>query len=299
MASISPQFFELMETRQLGIFFTHLTMIEELFSQLFQRKPSSKAYEDRIRVAGFGTLVTKREGEPITFDDPVQGTRIRTLHAVYALGWRATQELMDDEQHGVMDQMSADLGKSVADHRERIAFNFINSAATSTVLENENLASTTHTNIKDGATQSNDLSPAVDLSTTGLETIMNLAMTTTSEEGRFIRLMPKILLIHPNLQHRAYELLQTEFKVDSADNNRNTIASSRSGLRTLEVPYLTNTDGWSVHAAPGENGLTWYDRREPTFRQAPDADTEDRKHYALYRAHATGNEWRGNWFSRF
>lgn len=305
MTTFSGNFFRIMEADQKDITFKQFAMVGLLFPQLFQRRPSTKAYEDGLRIGALGTFRVKNEGAPVFMDDPVQGLQVRTVHQVFALGWRATHELMINDQHGVMNQMSADLGESARDHMERTAWDVINDGYAGnrhTGLENEVLFSSTHTRLKAGGTWSNILAPAMELSQTGLEAVMNLASTTTSDEGRFIRMQMKLLVVHPNNQHNAYVLLNTEFKPGSGNNDRSTVVSSRSGLMVLGekgqgVPYLSSTRRWSVHAGPGQNGLTWNDREELEFWQAPDADTRDRKHYAAYHASAMLREQRNNYGS--
>lgn len=297
---------ELLEAREKDIFFKRYSMQESKYPQLFQTRPSMKAYEDRMRVAGLGRLAAKPEGTAVAFDDPVQGARSRITHQTYALGFRVTMEMQQDELFGIINQMPADLGDSAKDHRERLAWDVLNDGYNGTrhTIMADGVAAgplfaSNHTALKSGDVQSNLLSPAVALNTTGLESIMTLASTTLSEEGRYIDMSQAILLIHPNLQHKAYELLNTEFKVDSSDNNRSTVVASRSGLRPLEVPYLTNTDGWSIHSGPGMNSLTFNDRHNLEFRRGEDSDTFDQKFYAFYRASVQVDEWRGNWGSNF
>ena len=49
----------------------------------------------------------------------------RVVHTTYALGWNASMEMMQDDQHDIMDQMSRDLANAAADHRERLAWSLI------------------------------------------------------------------------------------------------------------------------------------------------------------------------------
>jgi len=297
---------ELLEAREKDIFFKRFSMQETKYTQLFEERPSNKAYEDRMRVAGLGRLATKPEGTPVAFDDPVQGSRSRVVHQTYALGFRVTMEMQQDELFGIIEQMPADLGDSARDHMERLAWDVLNdgyAGTRHTVMADGGAAgplfSASHTTLKSGDVQSNLQNPAVALGVTGLEAMMTQASTVLSEEGRYIDMNQSVLLIHPDNQHKAYELLQTEFKVNSSDNNRSTVVASRSGLRPLEVPYLTNTDGWSIHAPKGQNSLKWNNRQELTFRRADDSETFDEKFYAYYRASVQVDEWRGNFGSNF
>jgi hypothetical protein len=126
---------------------------------------------------------------------------------------------------------------------------------------------------------------------------MTMARTTTSDEGRFINLAQSLLVIHPNLEHQAYQLLETEFEVDTANNNRSTVVRSRSGLNAIIVPWLSSTTAWSVHAGPGQNSLVWNDRMDLEFGQTGDNATKDRLHDACYRASVMFSEWRNNFGS--
>ena len=302
MATLTPQFFELLEADQKEIFFKQFSMIPELWSQLMETKNSTRGYEDRMRVAGFGTLALKPEGTPIAFDDPVQGTRVRTVHSTYGLGWRASMEMMQDDQHSIMNRMSSDLADSAKDHRERLAWSMIDDAFTGTTftgLEGDAMLIATHTPVRGGSDQSNLLSPAVALGVTGLEAMMTLARTTVSEEGRFLNLPQSTLVIPPQLEHQAHELLNTEFQIDSNNNNVSTVATSRNGITPLIVPYLSSTSAWTLHAPKGQNGLCWNDRMGVEFTSAGDAVTKDMQNFVCYRASVMFSEWRGNFGSNF
>jgi hypothetical protein len=310
MATFSLNFPEAMETRAKEWFFMTFTQLPLLFPALFDRRPSTKRFEDRIRAAGFGTFMQKSEGSPVSFDDPIEGLRVRSLHTVYALGYRATWEAIEDDQWDVLDRMPQDLGESARDHQERIAWSLENdgfAGDTFTGLDDPTplaLYHTAHTTLRpEVATQSNSLSPALELGVTGLETAMTTFRTTRSEEGRQLNVMPRKLVFHPNLQHSAYTLLQTEFRPGTADNDRSTVASTRSGITPVAdggIPYLTSQTAWSLHTNPGgKESLLWYDRARLFFERARDALTWDQLHYAGYRAHPAIGEWRGHVGSNF
>ena len=297
MATLTPQFFQLLEAEQKDVFFKKFTSIATIYPEIFETRNSTKSYEDRIQVAGLGTFATKLEGTPVAFDDPVQGTQLRTVHQTYALGWRASEEMMEDDQHNIMSQMSGDLGDSARDHQERLAWGLVNDAFTGNtypVLEGGALCQASHTRLRPATgSQSNILSPAVALSQSGVESIISAARVLTSLEGRQIMIQHTKLVIHPDEAHNAYVLLNTEFKPGSADNDRSTVVSSRSGLVPVESPYLSSTTNWFLMTGPGDNTLVWNNRRSVNFRQADDADTFDKKHYGSYRASVMASLWRG------
>ena len=296
MATFTPQFFELLETRAMDVFFKRQKMCPKLYTELFETRNSTKAFDDAIRVAGLGTFAVKPEGTPIAFSDPVQGSRVRWVHTAYALGWRASREMMKDDQYNVMDRMAADLGDSAAHHLETITWDVINDGYTGarhTGLEGEVLFSATHQLLR-GGTQSNILNPPIALSQTGLEAALTLNMSMLTDEGRYYCKDFSILLIPPALSFTADVLLETEKKPGSADNDINTVTSSRSGLRPVVSPFLTSTTNWSLHSARGSNGLVWSEREALEFMGASDSETLDQKRYAYRRGNAHFDEWRGN-----
>jgi hypothetical protein len=303
MAVLTPQFYELLEADQKEIFFRRRMMLQPVYPEVFDVRTSMKAYEDRLRIGGLGTMRTKPEGTPVAFDDPVQGARVRTVHATAGLAVRFTMEMMQDDLFGVMDRMTEELQDADVDHDERLCWSFIDDAwtgTTFTVLESEALFSTTHSNIKDGTTQSNTLSPAVELGVTGLEAILTLMRTTTGDEGRYLNLRgPSKLVIHPNLEHQAHVLLNTQYQVDTANNNVSTVVASRSQIAPVVVPYKSSQTNWSVHAPPGENTLQLNVRMATETSSAVDPDTKDMKEYAVKRTSVQGSEWRGHFGSNY
>ena len=306
MTTFSANFAEAMETRSKEWFFKTFTQLPLMFPMLFRRQPSTKRFEDRIRAAGFGTFQQKNEGGPVAFDDPIEGVRRRSAHTVFALGYRATWEAIEDDQWNILDQMPSDLGDAARDHMERTAWALENDGflgATFQGLDALSLYNTAHTSLRPGVgTQSNALNPALALGIAGLEAAMNAARTTLSEEGRQLNVMLRKLLYHPNLQHTAYTLLNTEYRTSSSDNDRSTVASTRSGITPVEdqgVPYLTSQTAWSVHSSGQKEALKWYDRAALFFERGRDSVTFDQLHWAGYRAHAAIGEWRGHIGSNF
>ena len=309
MATFTYNHPELLERDSKEIFFQEFDSEELMYPMAFAVITSNKAYEDGMRVAGLGTFFTKNEGTPGAFDDPVSAARVRTVHTTFALGYRVTMEMQEDEQHGIISQIPCDLGASARDHQERLAWSLVNDSfagATYTGLPDGatavSLCNATHTNTKNGATQTNVLTPPVALSTTGLESLMTRASLTTSEEGRFIKMDQSKLIYHPNLQHTAHVLLNTEFRSGGSENDRSTVVSSRSGITPLAdhgVPYLTSTTAWWISAPKSEKfrALIWYDRKKLSFDRAKDSDTFDQKFYGHYRSSVATREWRGVWGS--
>ena len=69
------QFFELLEADQKEIFFKNFDQQDEKWPRVFNTHDSMKAYEDRMRIGGLGTLAT------------TQSLATRTRWAAASAGW--------------------------------------------------------------------------------------------------------------------------------------------------------------------------------------------------------------------
>lgn len=286
---------DVFEDRQAEIFFKRIAMEPLRYPTVFNVRTWTKGHVDGFRVSGLGNFALKPEGTPLTYSDPVQGTRIRRIVQTFGLGYRVTMEAREDDQFDIMDQMPADLGDAGRDHQERLAWDVINNgtAGGDTGLDGQQLFSTAHVNLRTGTAQSNTLAPGVALSVSGLEALITQMRTTTDSQDRFVPIEPKQLLIHPDNDHEAVRLLDSAMEPFTTENQVNPVATSRSGIVTVSVPYLTDTDAYTLLAAKSVHDLTWYNRKSMTFEMGGDQVTKDRLHDAHYRAVVSHFEWRG------
>jgi len=298
MATYSANFPELLEKRLREVYFNRYMMQPKLYTQVFNVRTSTTAYEDAIKVSGLGSLTRKPEGQPIGYDDPVQGTRKRTVHTTYALGFRVTMEMMEDDLYGIIEQMPQDLADATTDHQENLAWGVFNDAFdgnTYTGLEGDELCQTAHALLKSSSTYDNELSPAVALSVAGLESIFTLADTLVNESGRYTPVKLSKLIIPPALRFDAQRLLETEYEPGTNENQINPMKSSRTGVSVLMSPYLTDTDAYFVVAEKSQHSLQWFNKKKVTFDRNKDAHTKDALFDVMYRAHVTFDDWRGVW----
>ncbi len=285
---------ETMEPWVSEIFFKRLTRIPPEYTQMLKIKTSDKAFEDVFKVAGLGSFILKPEGTPISYDDPIEGARRRFTHSTYALGVRFTEEVMDDDQHGIIRQMPEDLADSAIDHQETIAWQPFRDAfvtTTFTTLDGAALCSTAHTELKTGATVSNELNPGVALSHTGLESMLTQLRQTDNDQGRPIKLTPRWLLIHTDNEWEAARILESTQEPFTTENQINTMQRSRIGLQAFPARYLTDSDDFFV--VSDEHTVTWWNRKTLDTDQSTDSNTKDQLFDARYRAAVAPIDWPG------
>ena len=59
--------------------------------------PSTKKSETDSSMSGFGMAKDMNEGEEIPYDDPVQGYSVTYTHGKIGLGFKVTQESLEDD----------------------------------------------------------------------------------------------------------------------------------------------------------------------------------------------------------
>ena len=287
------------------IYFQEFEQSPLRYPEIFNTKATGMAFVDDFTVAGLGRFTQKPEGTPASFSDPVQGDRRRTIVLTFALGFRVTMEMREDEQHGIVAKMPADLALSARDSMDRLAWGLINVAFTAAddsantgLPEGDgvrrSLFDTGHVPMRNvAATQTNRLNPGVALSTAGMETAMTIFRTQESEEERFINIEPNKLLIHPDNEFVAVQLLESEKEVNTAENQVNTVSSARLGLSVCSVPYLTDTDAWSLWNT-AKSPADWINRKGLTGpERSSDSQSFDSIFISHYRAAVQyNNNWR-------
>lgn len=146
---------------------------DQQWSQVFSKLTSKKSYEELVEATSFGLAPVKAEGAAVSYDSHAQGSTTRLTHVVYGLGWIVTREEREDGQYEQLSQFrSRALGFSLRQTKEIVAGNVLNRAFDSNYTggDAKELCATDHPT-QDG-TQSNELSPAADLSEAALETLM-------------------------------------------------------------------------------------------------------------------------------
>jgi hypothetical protein len=246
-------------------------------------RTSDRMFEDAAYLGGLGFPVVKPEGKEITYDDFVQGPTKRWVHVTYGLGTRITEEMIEDCLYGEiptsMEGTAKELGASFGELLEVLVHDIINNGTVTTNHTGADglaLFSASHTLLR-GGTWSNIMSPAADLSATSLQTAIDNFTTTKDDSGRYQIIKPKYLLVHPNNAWKAYELLESGYDPETANNSINSIR--KWNLQVIVSPYLTGRTAFTLIADPAnpDSGIIAFMRRKFTMKQDSDFETGDLK----------------------
>lgn len=259
--------------------------------KLVNKNTSKRAYEEDFPIAGFGTLQTKVEGGPVVFQDAVQGTVKRYTWTTFALGFRITQEMMEDDLYGVMGgRMSKALGRSARNNMEIVMHAPYNSAFDNTVngfVAGEALCDD-HTTLR-GLVQRNRPAVDADFDLISLQAALEHFHNLTDESGIPAVFIPQ-LVIHSVGQHWIVsQVLKSQYLPGSNLNDINQVA--QEGLSPHLSHYLVDPDAWFVRCS--EHDINYFDRRPATFTNTDDFITGDALFKLTRRNGAGFGDWRG------
>ena len=294
MPMVTGAFSQLLVPGLRRVFFQHLKERPTQYDKIFNTHTSSRAFEEDLEVAGLGTMPTKLEGTATIYQDAIQGGKKRYTHISFGLGFRVTIEMMEDDLYNVMRRMSRELAKAARNVREVRSFNVFNNAFTTEFgfqkFGNNEALIGTHT-LLGGGTFANRPATDADLGIASLEAAILNYDTLVDEQNMPALIMPKVVLVHPEFKQVARELLNSEFRPYTANNEINAIM--QEGLTWFMSQYLTDTDAWFLLADKADHDLNFFERAAVRFQNGDDFDTGDAKFKAFQRFSVGAGEWRG------
>jgi hypothetical protein len=266
-----------------------------IYKELFNEGTSTKKYEKVSGFAGFGLLAKKNEGSDLSVDDPIQGYDTTYTHVAYGLYARVTKEMRDDDQYNIISRMPAALSMSVARTKEYYAASLFNSAFTvaGTFIsggDGEYLCSLSHP-LTGGGTYQNILSTAADLGISSLEEALYTFRLTTGDRSENLDLEPKILLVAPQNERTAWELVNSAGRPDTANRADNWMKTQ--GLQIVSWSKLTDSDAWFLLSDKSQHELNFWNRTDLETDSDRDFGSKDFM-YSVYTRFSLGwSDWRG------
>ena len=251
---------------------------------LFNVRESTQYQENTQTVGGVGLLQTKLEGESINYSSMTEGHKGTFTHVDYALGMRATREMMRDELYGVMEDMAVELAYSANATEETILANTFNNGFNSSYTGPAGLELFSSVHVReDGGPFKNEPSSQAALSKSTLETgLTDFRKNFTDGAGKKLAIRPKYLLVSPDNQFTAARLLDSTGNPTvnyggSGDSESAVNPINGLGLQLVVWDYLTDTNAWFLLAEKENHKLLCYTREEFNTDYIYDFDTKDYK----------------------
>jgi len=272
----------------------------EEYSKIFNVESSDKQSEKDSYESGFQIMPEKNEGVAATYDTILAGISETYTHKTYAQGYEITEEAVEDNLRTpeTFGKLPMALNRSAIETVEVTASNVFNNGnvgGSTSGFDGTTLISASHPDL-DGGTQSNTPSTASDLSVTSLTAGLTSIEKFTDERGLKRPTKAVMLAVPVDLWNVAEELLGSEYKPYTANNEVN--AFQKKDLRYFVWHYLTDTDAWFLLSEKAEHQLKFFWRvRLGALRRGNDFDTTNLKHLARMRFSVGYSHWMGTFGS--
>ncbi|MCC6483820.1 MAG: Mu-like prophage major head subunit gpT family protein [Armatimonadetes bacterium] len=159
--------------------------------------------------------------------------------------WEATIEVeraaLEDEQYGQIKLRVQSLAEAAARHKEQMVIDLLARGFTDECYDGEPFFSSTHP--AGSATQSNTGASA--LSASAVQSAISQMAKLTDEEGRPLGVVADTLIVPPDLEWKALELVGS---ILGPETSLNAINPLRGRLEVIVSPYLTDANNWFVAA---------------------------------------------------
>lgn len=270
-----------------------LPVLEELFRSELEMHPSRRAELFKIvntdrdiyqssELHDMPLFAQMAEGTEYSYSRPKQGAS-KTLSVVkYGLGFSISEEAVADGKFDFIADAVRKMAESARESQEITALNIINNGFTAeTTADGAYIFSTSHT-LPSGLTWSNTPQTDVDLSHSALDqALKEMETLQVGDSGIIKRAQPKILLVNPANKRLAMEIIGSELKSGTSDNDINTMKSE--GIRVISSPHVTDVDSWFLLADPSKTGMRIVVREALSTKSEDDFDRDSIKYKAKYR----------------
>lgn len=264
----------------------------DLVPKFFRVMPSGAWGEQTSTIAGLPLAEEKGEGAPVTFANQLQGFDKTYKHLTFALATDFSEELVEDNRMGQVEEGYRALGLSMFQTKQIFCFNIYNNGFTDTGPDGVSLFNTAHP-LVGGGTYNNRPTTEVALSVAGLREMDTDMMRQVNDRGINIVIIPRQLLVPPELKYIAKELTKSAYKPQTANNEINTFMEDN--LEVYISPFLTSATAWFATTEISQTQMRFYERVARTERTWYDEKTGTVNTRSRMRHSAGYGDYKGLW----
>ena len=258
---------------------------ENEHAEIFDQEASDRAFEEEVMLVGFGEAAVKQEGSAVQFDTAQESFTARYSHETVALAFSLTEEAVEDNLYDTLSaRYTRSLARSMAYTKQVKAAFPLNNGFSTTFSSGDGVAlfSTAHP-LVNGGTNSNRPSTGADLNETSLEDAIIQIGKYVDERGLKIAAKARKLIIPSDLQFVATRLLQSDYRVGTADNDINAVKTNGVIPEGYSVNhYLTDTNAFFI-TTDVPDGMKHFVRAPMTTTMDGDFDTGNVRYKARER----------------
>lgn len=257
------------------------------YTDLFDTRTSTRAYEEWVGQYNFGLAAQKGEGTPVAFDSAGDTWKGTVSHQAYALGFVITREAVADDQYqDLVPRYTRALKRSMRQTKEvRAAAYFDAMFSAEQSGDGVSVINSAHP-LKNGGSYSNRAIAPADLNETSLEAAIIQIADYVDDRGLRISVKPRKLIVPNGGQFTAERLFKTVGgRVGTADHDVaafHTMGMIPEGYALNN--YLTTPGNWflKTDVASGE-GCVHFAREPLDIDQADGTETQVMKVLAYER----------------
>lgn len=233
-------------------------------TEIYEMDSSERSFEEETKLSGFGAAPVKKEGGGIAYDTAQESFTQRYDHETIAMGFSITEEAMEDNLYDALSsRYTKALARAMNYTKQVKAVVPFNNGFTDTTGylsgDGDPLFSTSHS-IVQGADLSNRPTTGTDLNETSIEDATIQISNWTDERGLKVAAQPVKLVIPTNLQFVATRLLQSQYRVETANNDISAIYHNNTVRDGYCINhYLTDTNAWFL-LTDIPNGFKYFNR---------------------------------------
>jgi hypothetical protein len=238
--------------------------------RIYNVRSMDRGIVNHTQVSGIPAVGSIAEGAEYPTDQFVQGYDTLFKAVKYGVIVPITEELMMDNNNEEAFQRAEQLGRAMREAERISAASIFNNGFSVAGPDGVSLFNTAHPLAYPGAgTSSNRLSVDADLSLASLEDLVTVMRKTKDQAGKKVLVRPRYLVVPPELEFLAHELLESVSKPQASTANNltevNSVNSMRSryGLEPVVMDYLTDDDAFYLTADKGSHKIYWYWRMQP------------------------------------
>ena len=231
---------------------------ENEHEQIYVSENSERSFEEELKLSGFGAAPVKDEGAAISYDVAQESFVARYTHETIALGFSITEEAMEDNLYvSLSARYTKALARAMAYTKQVKAPFPLNNGFTNSFQSGDGVNLFTASGdgvtggdghpLVSGGKNSNRPVTGADLNETSLEDAVIQISKWTDERGLKIAARPRKLIVPTDLQFVATRLLESEYRVGTADNDINAVRSNGVIPEGYAVNhYLTDTNAFFI-----------------------------------------------------
>jgi phage major head subunit gpT-like protein len=246
--------------------------------------------EEYLEYGGFGKFTSLGENDSVTYDQMVQGPSKSVTHTLYGRGFQVSFLASKDDLDGIIARNAPELKRSMRVSVQTTAAALWNNAFSTTLTaDGQFLCDDDHTYLRGGSTFSNTPG-SVALGHASLETALISFRKIKNFMGDPAPMIPSTLLIPPDLEPIAHELIASSLRHDTTTH----ADSWLTGKLSIESwPFLSSATAWWVLSPKDQLKVYWMWRIRPETTHGFDFDKSTAKTKTLYACSTAAIDPRG------